>query len=309
MEAKKRTILVVGATGAQGGSVACHLLARGRFAVRGLTRHPDSAKAAELRKTGAEVVQGDLDDPDSLRAALEGCYGCYGVTNFWEHFEKEYDQGKNLIDAVAKAGLAHFVFSTLPPCKKISNGKLEVPHFDLKAQLEEYARSLKLNATFIHCAFYYENFLAFFPPKKQEDGTFAFGFPQGDVPLAGVAVEDVGTIVAPIFERPDEYFGKVVGVVGDDLTGGQYAEAMTRVLGVKVVYHHVPRETFASYGFPGAEDLANMFEFNRLYIPNRRADLKACRAVNSKMQTFESWLQSHQKAFEKVFGREYAAAH
>ena len=309
MEAKKRTILVTGATGAQGGGVARHLLARGKFAVRALTRHPDSEKAVALRKAGSEVVQGDLNVPETLDAALKGCYGVYGVTNFWEHFEKEYDQGKNLVDAVAKAGITHFVFSTLPYCKKISNGKLDVPHFDLKAQLEEYARSLKLNATFVHCAFYFENFLFFLPPKRQDDGTFAIGFPQGDTPLAGVAVEDVGSIVATVLERPDEYLGRVVGIVGDDLTGSQYAEQMTRLLGVKVVYQHLPRETFAAFGFPGAEDLANMFEFNRLYIPSRREDLKACRALNPKMQTFESWLRSHGQAFDKVFGRKHAATH
>jgi uncharacterized protein YbjT (DUF2867 family) len=309
MEAKKRTILVVGATGAQGGGVARHLLARGKFAVRCLTRHPDSDKAAALRKAGAEVIQGDLSAPETLDAALKDCYGCYGVTNYWEHFEKEYDQGKNLIDAVARASTTHFVFSTLPHCKKISGGKLEVPHFDLKAELEEYARGLGMNATFVHCAFYFENFLAFFPPQRQDDGTFAIGFPQGDTPLAGVAVEDVGSIVATVFERPDEYLGQVVGIVGDDLTGSEYAETMTRILGVKVVYHHVPRDTFAAYGFPGADDLANMFEFNRLYIPNRQADLDACRAINPAMQTFESWLKSNRAAFDKVFGREHAATH
>lgn len=307
MAGKKATILVTGATGAQGGSVVRYLLSRGRFAVRALTRHPDSDKAKALKKAGAEVVQGDLREPKSLRIALEGCYGAFGVTNFWEHFEKEYDQGKNLVDAVADARVSHFVFSTLPHCSKISGGSLEVPHFDLKAQLEEYARSLKLDATYVHCAFYFENFLTFFPPKQQDDGTFAIGFPQGDTPLAGVSVEDVGSIVAAIFERPDDYLGKVVGIVGDDLTGGQYAEKMTEILGTKVVYHHIPRETFASFGFPGAEDLANMFEFNRLYVPNRRNDLEACRAVNPEMQTFETWLKSHRGAFEKILGREHAA--
>lgn len=309
MAGKSRTILVTGATGAQGGSVARYLLSSGKFGVRALTRHPDSQAAKALEQAGAEVVQGDFDDRKSVERALEGCYGAYGVTNFWEHFEKEYDLGKNLVDAVAQSGVTHFVFSTLPHCKKISSGKVEVPHFDLKAQLEEYARGLKLNATYIHCAFYFENFLTFFPPQKQEGGTFAIGFPQGDVPLAGVSVEDVGSIVAPVFDRPDEYLGKVVGIVGDDLTGEQYAEKMTRVLGTKVIYHHIPRDTFAAYGFPGAEDLANMFEFNRLFIANRQADLQACRAINPKMQSFETWLKSHKDAFDKALDREHAAAH
>ncbi len=307
--AAKKTILVVGATGAQGGGVARHLLARGKFKVRCLTRHPDSEKADALRDAGAEIVQGDLANSESVREALEDCYGCYGVTNFWEHFEREYGQGKNLVDAVRWSGVEHFVFSTLPDCRKISGGKLHVPHFDLKAQLEEYVRSLDLKATFVHVAFYFENFLTFFPPREQDDGTHAFGFPQGDTPLAGVAVEDVGSIVSVIFEKPSEYLGEVVGIVGDDLTGDQYAATMTRVLGTKVTYHHVPRDDFAALGFPGAEDLANMFEFNRLFIPNRQADVEACRAVNPKMQTFETWLRSNKGAFVRLFERERSRTH
>ncbi len=305
---QKRTILVIGATGAQGGSVARHLLRQGKVAVRCLTRHPNSEKAGALREAGAEVVQGDLAEPRSLRAALKGCYGVYGVTNFWEHFQKEYGQGKNLVDAVAEEKIEHFVFSTLPNTKKISHGELEVPHFDMKAQLEEYTRELGLKATFVHVAFYFENFLTFFPLQKRDGGAWGFGFPQGDTPLAGVAVEDVGSIVAVLFERPEAYIGEVVGIVGDDLTGSQYAETMTRVLGEKVVYSHVPRDVFASLDFPGADDLANMFEFNRLYIPHRRADVEQCRALNPNMQTFETWLKAHKDAFAANFEREHAAA-
>ena len=172
-----KMILVIGATGAQGGGVARHLLNSGRYKIRCLTRNPSSEKAVALQEAGAEVVKGDLTDLESLKTAMKGCYGVYGVTNFWEHFEKEYDLGKNLIDAVAASDIKHFVFSTLPNAKKISDGKIEVPHFDIKAKLEEYARGLGLFVTFVHPAFYFENYLSYFPPKKQEDGTFGFGFP------------------------------------------------------------------------------------------------------------------------------------
>ena len=296
-----RTILVTGATGAQGGSVARHLLGKGGFAVHCLTRNPDSEKAAALQQAGAEMVRGDLDDPASLRSALDGCQAVFGVTNYWEHFNKEYAQGKNLVDAVAATNsVEHFVFSTLPSYKKISGGELDVPHCDIKAQLEEETRERGLPATFVHVAFYYENFLSYFPPQKQEDGTFAFGFPQGDTPLATYSVEDTGGVVAPIFERPDEYRGRTVGVVGDDLPPAEYAETMTRVLGKKVVYNYIPREVFASFGFPGADDLANMFDFNRRFIPNRRADVEACRRVYPSMQRFEPWLQAHQDKFRSI---------
>lgn len=293
----RNLILVTGATGAQGGSVARHLLARDKFAVRCLTRNPGSEKATALRQAGAEVAKGDLDDIASLRAALAGCYGVFGVTNYWEHFEREYEQGKNLIDAVADSGAQHFVLSTLPYAKKISNGALEVPHFDMKGMLEEYARDRIPGTTFVHVAYYFENFLAWFAPRRQPDGTYAFGFPQGDTPLAGVAVEDVGGVVAVLFEHPEKYKARTVGIVGDDLPPRAYAEAMTRALGEKVVYDYVPREVFAAFGFPGAEDLANMFEFNRLYILSRRADLEESCALYPQMQGFETWLNAHRDRF------------
>jgi uncharacterized protein YbjT (DUF2867 family) len=295
-----RTILVTGATGAQGGSVARHLLARGGYAVRALTRDPDSDRARALRDAGAETVQGDLSDPASLRAALEGADGVFGVTNFWEHFGREREHGRNLVDAVAASGVEQFVFSTLPHAKAISGGELEVPHFDIKAELEQYARQRVPGATFIHVAFYYENFLSFFPPRRQEDGTFVVGFPQGDTPLAGVAVEDLGGVVAPIFDRPGEFRTRTVGVVGDDLPASEYARTLSRVLGKTVLYQHVPREVFAAYGFPGADDLANMFDFNRRFIPDRRADAEESRRLYPGMQTFETWLQAHTGDFADV---------
>ena len=294
-------ILVTGATGAQGGSVARHLLSRGEFTVRALTRHPEQDKADALRRAGAEVFRGDLNDPSSLQAALEGCYGCYGVTNFWEHFEHEREQGRNLVDAVSASGVQHFVFSTLPHVKKATNGELNVPHFDFKAELEDYTRERQIPATFVHLAFYYENLLAFFPPKKQEDGTYGFGFPQGDTPLAAVSVEDIGGVVAAIFERREEFLGKTIYIAGDERPAAEYAEIMTRVFGRKVTYNHIPREVFASFGFPGAEDLADMFEFYRTRVPRRRADIEQSRTLSPEMKSFEDWAKLNRDKFQTVF--------
>jgi len=295
-----KMILVTGATGAQGGGVARHLLNSGKFTVRCLTRNPSSEKSIALQKAGAEVVKGDLGELESLKTAMKGCHGVYGVTNFWEHFDKEYEQGKNLVDAVAASNIKHFVFSTLPNAKKISDGKIEVPHFDIKAKLEEYSRGLGLHVTFMHPAFYFENFLSYFPPQKKEDGPFAFGFPQGDTLLAGIAIEDLGGVVTAIFDKPDDFKDKTVGVVGDDLPPKKYAEIMTRVLKKTVVYNYIPREVFAKFDFPGADDLANMFEFNRLYIPNRKVDLEESRKLYPKMQTFESWLTTNKEKFKDI---------
>ena len=296
----KKTILVIGATGAQGGSVARHLLARGDFAVRAFTRNPESEASKELTWLGAEVVQGTLDDRASIRAALQGVYGVFGVTNYWEHFARELEHGRNLINAVAGAQVEHFVFSSLPSVYKESNGELAAPHMDLKFELEEYTRSLGIPATFVHVAFYYDNFLSFFPPQKGEDGKYHFGFPQGDTPLAGVAAEDIGGPVASIFENPADYLGRTVGIVGEDLTGFDYAAILTAVSGKDVHYNHIPREVYAAFDFPGADDLADMFDFNRRFIPNRSADIRQSRNLYPAMQTFEQWAVNRRDALARL---------
>lgn len=294
-------ILVTGATGAQGGSVARFLIEDGTFTVRALTRHPDSPKAAALKAAGAEIVQGDLSDTDSLRKAIDGCTGVFGVTSFWEHFEKEREHGQHLIDVVADSPqVKHFVFSSLHDANALSHGTLDVPHLQIKADLEKVARAKKLPMTVVMPAFYYENYLAFFPPQKQGGGNYAFGFPQGETPLAMMAIEDLGGVVAPIFANREKYLGETVGVVGDELTGASQAEIMTRVLGKPIHYNYVPRETFAAFGFPGAEDLANMFELNRLYITDRSAELQESRSLYPNMQTFEQWLTANKAKFDAV---------
>jgi uncharacterized protein YbjT (DUF2867 family) len=286
-----KTILVTGATGAQGGSVARNLLSRGKFAVRALTRNADSPAAQALRDLGAEVVKGDFDDRASLRAALEGVYGVFGVTSFWEHFEKEAEHGRNLINAIAGSDVEHFILSSLQPIEKATGGALKSPHFDIKAEYEEYTRTVGIPSTFVHAAFYFENFLAFFPPRPIGDGVYQFGFPQGDTPLAAVAVEDVGKIVAPLFEQPEKYIGRTLKLVGDEMPPAAYAEAMSRATGTDIRYTHIPRETFAAFGFPGAEDLADMFEFYRLYMPRRDKEIAEGRSIAPDLQTFETWLQ------------------
>lgn len=293
-------ILVVGGTGAQGGSVARHLLRAGSYHVRCLTRRPRSAAAQEIAGLGAELVEGDLSDPASLRAALRGCDGAFGVTNYWEHFEREFDLGRNFVDAIAASGIQHAVISTLPHAKLLTGGRLSVPHLDTKGRIEEYARGANLSATYVHVAFYYENFLAHFPPRRQRDGTYVFGFPQGSTPLAAVAVEDIGGVVAAIFTEAFWYRDKVVGVVGDDVRCDEYAEVMHRVLGRPFSYRYVAHDAFAALGFPGARDLADMFEFNRQYVPNRRVDLAKSRELYPQIRTFEHWLRGHTPAFERA---------
>ena len=305
MDSKK--ILVIGATGAQGGSVARHLLGRRRFEVRAFTRKPDSPAAQALRDLGAEVVAGDLDDRASIRAALDGVHGVFGVTNFWEHFEREAEHGRNLVDAVAGADVDHFVFSTLEPIAGNTGGALRSPHFDIKADLEDRARALGLPMTVVHVPFYYDNFLYFFPPRPAGDGSFVIGFPQGDTPLAAMAAADVGLVVAPLFEQPESWIGKVLEPAGDELPPAEYAAIIARHVGADVRYAHVPREVFAALGFPGAADLADMFEYYRLHIASRRDEIARLRAAIPALQSFDSWMARHADQLRATLGLEVAA--
>lgn len=293
-------ILVTGATGGQGGSVARHLLTAG-FTVRALTRNPDSDKANALAEAGAQVVAGDLGDRASLERVLNGCDGVFGVTSFWEHFAAEEAHGTNLIEAVADAGIGFFLLSTLPNAYELSNHELPVPHFDIKAELEQRARETDIPTAFVNVAFYYENFLSFFPPQRQDDGSYAFGFPQGDTPLAAVSVDDLGGVVAPMFENPEAYAGKVVGVVGDDLPPAEYARIMSAALGQRIGYNHIPREVFAEFDFPGADDLANMFDFYRRFVPNRQADLEQSRSMYPGIRSFSTWIEDNKDRFAGIF--------
>ncbi len=296
----KKIILVTGATGAQGGSVARALLQHNNFSVRIFTRNAQSPQAIALEAAGAEIFQGDLEDTASLAKAVEGCYGVYGVTNFWEHFEKEAVHGRNLINAVMHAGVEHFIFHTLPDYQKISNGMYRVPHCDIKASLQHYAASVGIPATFIHMAFYYENFLSFFPPQKGADGKFHVGFPQGDTKLAMASVEDLGYVVAAIFNHPSDYIGRTVGVVGDDQPCQSYAASMSAHMQQDIQYSHIPYENYAALGFPGAEELAAMFEVQRLFIKGRQQDLEESRSLYPGMRSFDQWMAENKGRFREL---------
>lgn len=297
---QKKIILVTGATGAQGGSVAKFLLEEGKFAVRCLTRNPTSGEAMELAAGGAEVVQGSFDDMDSLLYAMQNVYGVFGVTNFWEHFEKEYQQGKNLVNAVAASNVDYFIYSSLPAAEKISNGKYKLPHFDIKADLQEYAKSLKPDASFVHVAGYYENFSSFCLPQKSVDGNYYLQLPQGDTKYASVSVEDLGGVIRTMFRFPEAYKKRTVGVVGADMHCADYASIMSKVLRKNIIYRKISREDYIAQGFPGAEELGNMYTYNKSYIPNRQLDLIESYGLYPAMQSFESWMIKNKKIFEQV---------
>jgi len=309
--ADNKIIAVVGATGAQGGSLVRAILddPNGPFQVRALTRDARSDKATELARRGVEVVEADLDHLESLKRAFRGAYGAYCVTNFWEHFspERELVQAANMAEAAQHADLQHVIWSTLEDTRQwvpLSDdrmptlmGTYKVPHFDGKGEANHFFVEAGVPTTFLLTSFYWSNMINFgVEPKRGEDGILAITLPMGDKPLPGIAPEDIGKCAYGIFQRGNEYVEKTVGVAGEHLTGTRMAAALTKALGQEVRYNNVPPDVFRSFGFPGADDLGNMFQFKRDFNDAfcRVRDVDRARTLNRELQTFEAWL-AHNK--------------
>ncbi len=292
------TVLVIGATGAQGGSVARHLLHQQRFKVRALTRNPQSQRAQAMRQAGVEVVYGDLDDIDSLRTALIDCQAVFGVTNYWEHYELEYTQGRQLVEAIITSRVRHIILSTQPPASTISSRTLAVPPYDLKAHLEAYVRDTALPASFVHIAFYYENFLRTFLPQRHADGHYVIHLPLDDTPLAAVAAADIGGVVAAMFADPETFIGQTVNIVGDQRPLADYARIMSECSGLPIHYQPLHYTEFAQLALPNASDWAAQFEFNRRYAQDHSADIARCRQRYPALRAFTAWLHPQAAKFQ-----------
>jgi uncharacterized protein YbjT (DUF2867 family) len=319
--ADKKIIAVFGATGAQGGGLVRAILSdpNGGFAARVITRHPDSGKAKEFAKMGAEVVAADIDNPESVNKALAGCYAAYCVTFFWAHFspEKEMQEAQTMAEAAKNAGLKHVIWSTLEDTRKWSalsdpsipvlNGKYKVPHFDGKGESNHYFTDLGVPTTFLLTSFYWDNFISFgMGPQKGPDGKLAITFPMGDKPLPGIAAEDIGKCAYGIFKRGNELIGKTVGIAGELLTGAQMAVAFSALLGQEVRYNSISPEAYRALGFPGSDDLGNMFQFKRdfnEYFCGVR-DRAFSKSLNPEMQVFRTWLQNNKST---ILGTQSAA--
>ena len=246
----KELIAVIGATGQQGGGVIRALQARGQFRVRALTRNPD-----KHRELAEEVVEADLDKPETLKAAFEGVHGVFLVTNFWaQGGTDELTQATAAIRAAKDAGVKHFIWSTLPNVEAISGGKFRVPHFTGKAKIDQVVKDGGFeNYTFVIPPFYYQNLLGTMAPQKQADGSMGWALPL-DPTLRVIHMGDInelGNIVAGAFAHPDEAGnGQYLPLVGDFMSFNEIVETLNRQ-GHNFSYTHVPKESFAGY-FPGA---------------------------------------------------------
>jgi uncharacterized protein YbjT (DUF2867 family) len=307
-----KVIAVVGSTGVQGGSLCRAILAdpSGGFSVRAITRDPNKDKAKALASAGAEVVKADLDDVESLKKAFAGAHGVYGVTNFWEHFsaEKETAQAKNIAEAAKAAGVKHVVWSTLEDTRAFMDAsdkrmpflqeKYRVPHFDAKAEANGYFAGLP--ATMLVTSFYWDNLFMFgLAPKKGDSGNYEWAFPMGSEKLAGIAAEDIGKCAYGIFKGGDAYVGKTVGIAGEFLTIEEMSQKLGSGLGLgKVVYHAVDADAYRGFGFPGADEMGNMFQADRDFAKQMMAnrDLAGARKLNPALQTFDQFLAKNKDA-------------
>jgi uncharacterized protein YbjT (DUF2867 family) len=306
----RKTIAVVGATGSQGGGLVRAILAdeNGGFAARALTRDPDSEKARELKKLGAEVVAADVDDPASLEQAFQGAHGAYCVTFYWEHFtpEREKTEARNMAAAAKQAGVRHVIWSTLEDTRlqvPLDDDRMptlmeryKVPHFDAKGESNAFFTEMGVPVTFLLTSFYWDNLIHFgMGPRRGEDGTLAFTLPMADRKLPGIAAADIGRCAYGIFKRGGGLVGKTVGIAGEHLTGQEMAERLAKALGQDVRYNAVTPAVYRGFGFPGADDLGNMFQYKADLEKDFCAarDVALSRALNPQLQTFAQWLEAN----------------
>jgi uncharacterized protein YbjT (DUF2867 family) len=301
-----KTIAVVGATGAQGNGVVRAILAGGggEFTVRALTRDVNSAKAKELAELGAAVVAGDYSSPEGLAEAFAGADGAFLVTDFWTHMDPEKEQAyvRNLIDAVQKAGVKHVVWSTLEDTRELIPvddprmptllGKYKVPHFDAKAEADEFFRVAGVPTTFLRTTFYYENLADALAPARDDEGRLVLTIPMGDAPLAGIASADIGRVALSIFQGGQEFIGRTVSIAGDVLTGKEIAEALADALGEPVEYRPVTHDQFRAFGFPGADEFGNMLQYYTEFADEFTAprDPARVRELTPAVRSLREWL-------------------
>ncbi|MEO7794952.1 MAG: NmrA/HSCARG family protein [Thermoanaerobaculia bacterium] len=308
--ADKKILAVVGATGAQGGGLVRSILAdkESEFRVRAITRKPDSDKARALASAGAEVVAGDADRPETLSTAFAGAHGVFVVTNFWEHFsaERELAQAEAMARATRAAGNAHVVWSTLEDTRKwiplsdprVPNlhGKYKVAHFDAKGEADALFAAEGAPTSYLVTSFYWDNFIHFgMGPRRGEDGKLGIAWAAGGAPLPGIAAADIGACAHGVFRKGPDAAGQRFGICGEVLTGGEMAAAIGRHLGEPVSFTDLPFEVFRNLGFPGADDMSNMFQVQSLFsadfVANRSVEVS--RSLHPGLQNFDAWLAAN----------------
>jgi uncharacterized protein YbjT (DUF2867 family) len=282
-------VLVIGATGQQGGATARHLLGAG-WPVHALVRDPTSAAAQRLRTAGAELVVGDLDDADSLHAAVEGVYGVFlaltmmvGPRISLDGVAAEIRRGETVLDLAEKVGIEHVVYSSLNG----ANAGSGIPYYESKARIEAHIRALGLPATILRPVSFMDNFATYNRPAVVHGEVVVSLAVDPAVPMQLIAVSDIGAFAAIAFGKPEEFRGRTVEIAGDALTPPQIAEAFGRACGLPARFQRTPIEQIRAFD----EQLARMFSFFDEH-PSELVDLSALRALHPGLMSLDTWLQT-----------------
>lgn len=274
-----RMILVTGATGRQGGAVSRELLDRG-YAVRGLTRNPESDRAKAMSQIGVEMVQGDFDDAASLAAAMEGAHGVFAVTDFWEHgYDKEVQHGQQLVDAAMAADVEHFVFTSVAS----ADASTGIPHFESKGEIEVYLRESGIGFSIVRPVEFMDNVR--YIRESVLSGVY-FDPRDSDRSHQWIAVSDIGYLVGEAFDNPEEWLGRTSEIAGDQLTIAEFVDALSHAAGVDIHYQQL---TWSVYEEQAGEEMTNMLRW--FDESGYQADVEALRSTYPNLLTFEQYLQ------------------
>ena len=297
----KKLIAVVGATGQQGGAVVRALRATNQFKVRALTRNP-----AKHRELADEVVEADLNRPETLASAFKGAHGVFLVTNFQEHGAAELKQAAAAVRATKNAGVKHFVWSTLPDVEAISKGKFDVPHFTGKAKVDRIVSEAGFaNHTFVIAPFYYQNLIGALGPQKQPNGSAVWTLPL-DPTVRGIHMADItelGGIVAGAFAHPEQAgHGEYLPLVGDFMSFNEIINTLKQE-GHTFSFNQVPKEVFAGF-FPGAAEIAEMFAYFQAHTylgSDSRDQIALANKIAGRQATkFSAWARVNFPASENA---------
>ena len=288
MADREGPVLVIGATGQQGGATARHLLERHRT-VRALVRDSASPAAAALRRTGADLVVGDLDDPSTLRMAMEGASGVFLVLTMMagprispEGVVAEERRGRAVADLAQESGIGHLVYSSLNGASARSG----IPYYESKARVEEHIHALGLPATILRPVSFMENFATYNRPAL-DDGELVVSLAvRPDLPMQLISVRDIGAFAAIAFDRPDQYLGRTLEIAGNVLTPPRIADAFASACGLPARFRQMPIEQVRAFDV----QLAQMFTFFNEH-PSELADLPALRAEHLGLMRLETWLR------------------
>lgn len=276
---ERRTILVTGATGTQGGAVARELVKRG-YDVRGLTRSPKSNRSQALEELGVEMVKGDFDDAMSLAAAMKDVYGVFAVTLFWQYgYDKEIAHGRQMIDAAKRAGVQHFVFTSVAE----ADSGTGIPHFDSKYEIEKLLLASGLNYSVVRPVEFMNNI--HFSKERIMGGVLADPR-SSDRRHQWIAASDIGFFVGEMFDNPEEWLGKAIDIAGDEMTIGEYAEVLSDCLGVAVRYEQMSWDEFEA---ASGEEMTLMYRW--FDEPGYRVDVGALRERYPNLTSMRDYLE------------------